>query len=364
MALRRYERHTVFMTVKRNATLRKSLDFMSKSGLKIVLVVDDNLKVIGTLSDGDLRRAVSDEATLETPVEQYMNQLFVSLPAGTSDEKIRTLMRSKGVQQVPLTDENGLLVELVTIRDLGGILIRDNSKLSAVIMAGGMGTRLRPLTLTTPKPLIPINGKPIIERIIQHLRNSSVTNIFISVNYLGDMIKDFLGDGSKFGVNINYLEERERLGTGGALSLLPKDLDTDLLVLNGDILSSVPIHDLYGFHKDSEAWGTVVTRTYTHNVPFGVIDCDEENRDFLGSREKPKIEFMINSGIYCLKNAATSFIPENTFFDLPDLFPILRENSCGCKVYKSDFFWMDIGRLEELERAKKIYRALESLEVP
>lgn len=222
----------------------------------------------------------------------------------------------------------------------------------AVIMAGGKGIRLRPLTYKCPKPMVKVAGKPIIERIILRLREYQITNIYISINYLGKRIEDYFGDGHKFGVQIKYIKERKFLHTGGSLSLIKDNLETPTIVLNGDLVTKIDFGHFLRFHKKGRYSATIGVKSYTQEVPFGVIYKKGNNLSKLV--EKPKTEHLINAGIYVLEPEVLKLIPKNTVFPITDLFAKLLKRNDRIGVYNMKEDWVDVGRIDELKKAEEL----------
>jgi NDP-sugar pyrophosphorylase family protein len=220
-------------------------------------------------------------------------------------------------------------------------------------MAGGLGTRLRPLTDDIPKPLLKVGNKPILETIIRNFAEHGFVNITISLNYKGDMIKDYFGDGSDFGVNIDYVEENKRLGTAGALSLLKENPHEPFFVMNGDLLTDVNFSHLLDFHSFGNSTATMCVREYEYQVPYGVIQTKDS--DITSIVEKPIQKFFVNAGIYVLSPSVFNDIPENEFFDMPTLFNILIEKQKKVSSFPIHEYWLDIGRMSDFEQAQSEY---------
>ncbi len=221
----------------------------------------------------------------------------------------------------------------------------------AVIMAGGKGIRLRPLTSNCPKPMVKVAGKPIIERLISRLKKYKVTNIYISINYLGKKIEDHFGDGSKFGVKLKYIKERKFLHTGGSLALIKDKIDQPLIVLNGDLVTNIDFKHFLAFHKKGKYAATIGVKSFTQEVPFGVI---YKKRNLLAKLvEKPKTEHFINAGIYVLEPRTLRLIPRNTVFPITDLFIKLLKKNARIGIYNMKEDWIDVGRIDELKKAEE-----------
>jgi NDP-sugar pyrophosphorylase family protein len=258
------------------------------------------------------------------------------------------LMRRKVIHHLPLIDEDHRLVGLATLDDLVGAVERPNW---VVLMAGGLGTRLHPLTKECPKPLLKVGEKPILEIILESFAEQGFKQIFLSVNYKAEMIQDYFGEGDRWGVQINYIHEKERLGTAGALSLLPGQPTTPMIVMNGDILTRTSFDSLLKFHEAQNAVATMAVREYDFQVPYGVVRVDGTKIEAI--EEKPVQHFFVNAGIYTLSPKALAYIPKNTFFDMPTLFEHLIAANQPTAAYPLREYWIDIGRISDLEKANQ-----------
>lgn len=334
--------------VRPQTPLREAIERIDQSGQQIALVVDDSGRLAGVLSDGDVRRAVLRGLDLSSPTLQSMNPAPTTASVSASSAELLALMRRKVLRHLPLLDEAGCVVGLSTLESLMGNMERPNS---VVLMVGGMGTRLMPLTRDCPKPMLPVGGKPILESILESFHEQGFRRFYFSVNYLAQTFKDHFGDGGRWGVDIRYLHEDKRLGTAGALSLLPELPDEPLIVMNGDLLTRVRFDNLLDFHVEHRALATMAVREYDFQVPYGVVKLDGAR--ILGIEEKPVQRFFVNAGIYALSPQAVSMIPRGTFFDMPSLFEQLMQTGKATSAYPLREYWLDIGRIEEFERAQR-----------
>ena len=338
-----------------DATLREALESMNASTLRVCLVVGDDRRLIGLATDGDVRRALLGGAGVDTPIREIMNENFFWMAHGEQGHAIEWELRRRNILQVPILDEKGRVVSLVS--RFAPFEVED---VTVVIMAGGLGTRLRPLTNDTPKPLLPLAGKPIVERTIEALRDQGFRRFVLTLNYLGEKIEQHFGDGSHLDVSIDYVWETAALGTAGALSLLDRDgLGGTLLVLNGDVVTDMPFGDFVFNHVESGAVATMCVAEHSNKIDFGVVDFDDNNR-LNGVVEKPSLRHYINAGIYCLSNDALDAIPVDQRFDMPHLFQTLNDGSGAVRVYPSDAFWVDVGRPEDYERIQHLYRTTQT----
>jgi NDP-sugar pyrophosphorylase family protein len=265
-----------------------------------------------------------------------------------SRDELLGLMRRKHIHHVPLLDDAGVVAGLATLDELTGVTDRPNW---VVLMAGGLGTRLQPLTKDYPKPLLPVGGKPILEKILESFADQGFKRIFVSLNYKAEMIREHFGDGSRWGVTMEYLHETTRLGTAGALSLLPGRPEAPVVVMNGDLITSTNFPSLLDFHAAQGAAATMAVREYDFQVPYGVIRLDGDRVS--GIEEKPVQRFFVNAGIYALSPEALGYVPANTHFNMPTLFERLMEAGHTTAAYPLREYWLDIGRIEEFERAQR-----------
>lgn len=327
--------------------LSEAIAKIDASGLQAALIVDENALLHGILTDGNIRRAILAGKNLQVPVSEVMNSKPTTVPVGTSNEEKLDLMRRLTIHHLPLVNDVGHVVGLSTLDDLIGATARPNW---VVLMAGGLGQRLQPLTEDRPKPLLPVAGKPILEIIVEGFSAQGFKHIFLSINYKAEMIRDHFGDGSRWGVQIEYLHEKTRMGTAGALSLLPDRPTDPLLVMNGDLLIQTKFDNLLQFHQAHDAAATMAVREYELRVPYGVVRLDGARIQKI--EEKPTQRFFINAGIYALSSAALDHLLPDEFCDMPTLFDRLISNSLTTSAYPLREYWLDIGRMEELERAQ------------
>ena len=251
--------------VSSSMTLRQTIEAITNSALQIALVVDDNNKLIGTVTDGDIRKAILAGKDLNITAAEAMRKSPITSSASTPRTVIIKLMREKRIHQMPIVNESGQVVDVLTVDDMLGAQEKTNA---VVIMAGGLGTRLHPLTQDTPKPMLNVGGKPILETIIQSFIDQGYVNFFVSLNFKAEIISDYFGDGSKLGASITYLHETTRLGTAGGLSLLPSEVNYPIIVMNGDLLTRISVDALLDFHQRENAVATMVVREDHYQVPY------------------------------------------------------------------------------------------------
>lgn len=334
--------------VSPETSLGEAIAKVDSSGLQIALVLAPDRTLLGILTDGNIRRAILAGRSLEAPVTEAMSPQALTVPAETPREQMLTLMRRKGFHHLPLTDEIGRIVGLATLDQLAGVATQPNW---VVLMAGGLGTRLQPLTNDCPKPLLPVGGKPILQTIIESFAEQGFKRFFLSVNYKAEMIRDFFGNGERWGVQIEYLHETTRLGTAGALSLLPEPPAHPILVMNGDLLTRANFENMLQFHGNQGALATMAVREYDFQVPYGVIKLDGPH--ITSIEEKPIHRFFVSAGIYALSPEALQFLPAETFIDMPTLFEKLIEAGKKSVAYPLREYWIDIGRHEEFTLAQQ-----------
>jgi len=330
-----------------DASLIECMRSMDITGAGIALAVDSEFRLIGTISDGDIRKALVKGCPLDSSIANHINRnCFHVLPTVLRAE-VLDIMQARRFEQVPIVDEQGKVLGLHLLHDMLGNISRPNW---AVVMAGGQGVRLQPLTENIPKPMIRVAGRPILERIVLHLVSYGICRIFISVNHLAQVIEDYFKDGSKYGATIEYLHEDEPLGSGGAISLLPEIPEHPFMVMNGDLIADVNCADMIEFHSQNDFYATMGVYSYFHQVPFGCVEI-QDNR-LAGLEEKPVLEKMVNAGIYVLSPQAVSAIPKNTYFPITTLFEDALKKNLACGAFAIEKEWLDIGGPQQLRQAR------------
>ena len=332
------------------ASFQEAIDCLSTNDRQIVLIGDDCGVLLGTITDGDVRRALLVGAELQTSVADVMNIHPVTLPSDSDSTLVRDTMRLHSVKQIPVVDSSGKISGLWNIDDFLGVQPLENAVL---LMAGGFGKRLMPLTKDTPKPMLKVGDKPILEFIIRQLIDAGFRKFFISTHFKADVIVDHFGDGASLGISIEYLKETKPLGTAGALALLP-EMTKPILVMNGDILSRTNFQELLEFHDKNMATATMVVRDYTHVVPFAVIEND--GHLITSINEKPKISHFINAGIYILSPQICNAMCDAEPMDMPDLLSDLIDQNRSVVMFPLYEYWSDIGRKEEFEQAYRLFK--------
>ncbi len=330
-----------------SVTLRDAVAKMSETGWQIAVVVNKDERLVGVLTDGDIRRALLQGMDLSVSITKAMNTSPVTMDAHTPASAIRAKMRQEMFHFIPLVDPAGVVHGVATIDQLVGEEDRPNP---VVIMAGGLGKRLHPLTENFPKPMLPVGDKPILETIVSSFAQQGFRNIYLSVNFRSDVVEQHFGNGEEFGVAITYLHESKPLGTAGALSLLPLDNELPVIVMNGDLLTKMSGDALLEFHNHNRADATMVVRETHFDLPYGVVTTD--NVAISKIAEKPKQAFLVNAGIYVINPSVIHGITKNEYLDMPTLFNGLIERDMKVIAFPLHEYWIDIGRLEEFERAQ------------
>jgi dTDP-glucose pyrophosphorylase/predicted transcriptional regulator len=326
--------------------IRQAIATIDASSLQIALVVDKDGKLAGTVTDGDIRRGLLRELSLDARVSELMNRNPRSVGRNEGRHAIMSLMRENGLHQIPVLDENGVVIALEVLDELLKPVKLDNF---VVLMAGGLGSRLRPLTENTPKPMLEIGKKPILEHILESLIASGFHRFFIAVNYRADVVRDYFRDGSQWGVDIRYLQEESRLGTAGALSLLPEKAAAPILVMNADLLTKLDFLSLLRFHIEHRSTATMCVRQHKVQIPYGVVTLDSDRITEIV--EKPTQQCFINAGIYVIDPEVLERVPDGRYFDMPELFRTLISSGLPTAAFPVRELWIDIGHLADFERA-------------
>lgn len=322
--------------------------------MKIVMVVDHERRLLGTVTDGDIRRALLKRLSLETPVRDVMCATPKTAERGWDKARILAVMEKYKLLQLPVLDPQGLVIGLETLQELLDHKRRDNP---VFLMAGGFGTRLRPLTQNCPKPLLKVGEKPILELILTSFINAGFHRFFISTHYMPEMIREHFGDGSKWGVDIRYVHEDEPLGTGGALGLLPhEEIDLPLFMMNGDLLTTLNFLNLLEFHQNHSGAATMCVREFEYCVPYGVIQS--EGHRIRSMVEKPIQRFFINAGIYIVSPELVKSVAPGTRIDMPTLLEAEIAGGRDVNMFPVHEYWLDIGRMEDFQRAQQEFGSL------
>jgi len=334
--------------VKINTPIKIAIERLNKVGIKIALVLDENFRLLGTISDGDFRRGMLSGLSLEDTVEKIMNKNPRTVYEGTNRLEILKLMNDTKILQIPIVDRNNFVIGLHLWDDIS---VQAKYSNIMVIMAGGKGSRLHPQTENRPKPMLLVAGIPILEHIIKRARSQGFNHFIIAINYLGQIIEDYFKDGHKFGVKIEYLHEDVPLGTAGALSLLSHKPDKAFIVTNGDVITDINYSDFLEYHTVQNAAATVAVHTHEFQIPYGVVQIN--GLEVESYEEKPIISSLINAGVYALDPDILDLITEPKFRDMPELLDISRDLKKKVIVYPLHESWIDIGRPIDLEIANK-----------
>jgi len=335
--------------VGEGATLREALERVSKTGKGLALVVDAERRLLGIATDGDLRKAILRGVPLAALVDEAMNRSPIVGAAGISTADALGLMRSRAIRQLPIVDDRRNVVDVLFFEKL---LEPQPLPNAAVIMAGGTGSRLRPLTAATPKPLLTIGGKPLLEIMIERLRSAGFRQIFMTLHYMSHVIREYFGDGTRFGVSIDYHLEESPRGTAGSLHDLRREFDCPFLLVNADILTKCDFREMLKFHERHRAVMTVGTVPYTVDMPYGILEVDGER--LAGVTEKPRFDFVINAGIYVVSPLAIELtLRPGGAVDVPEVINRLMELKQHVVAFPIREYWLDVGRHPDFEKANR-----------
>ena len=338
--------------LKPTSTIKEALQIIDAGALKFALVIKEGDFLLGTITDGDIRRALLSGKSLECCIEDIYFRTPTVVNINRTKEEIINICTSKKIYQIPVVDDE---YRVVSIKVLDEILKPKQYKNKVILMVGGLGTRLRPLTETTPKPMLPVGGKPILQTIVEKFASYGFVNIVMCIGYKSEIIQDFFEDGSRFGVHIEYIVEDKRMGTAGALSLLSEERKPKepFFVMNGDLLTNVNFESMLEFHLQNEAKATMCVREYDFQVPYGVVKI--EDGQIKAIDEKPLHKFFVSAGIYMLNASTIEMIPENEFYDMPTLFEEMIKREEKTISFPIREYWLDIGRMDEYEKANREY---------
>lgn len=337
--------------INQKTTILESLKIITEGAAQIALVIDQNSKLIGTVTDGDIRTGLLEGKTLEDPVEKVMNchpvKAVESVVETFKDRENRlSLMLSHHIRQLPIVDKHGHVVGLQTLDELLQAKKRENL---VVIMSGGVGKRLLPLTNDLPKPMLAMGGKPLLEVNIDKLRAQGFERFCLTVGYKAEIIKEYFGDGSKWGISIQYIHEERPLGTAGALGFLENQESQPFIVMNGDLLTTTRFDNLLDFHITNGADCTLCIREFDYQLPYGVVEI--ENQNVICINEKPNYRFLVNAGMYVFNPSLVSLIPINEPMQMPALIEKLMSLGYRTKAFPLMEYWSDIGQITDYEKA-------------
>lgn len=336
--------------IKAEDSIKTAMEVIDKGGRGIALILDDSQRLLGTVTDGDIRRAILKGLSLEEPVKAIMNCNYIFVTQNYSRTLITTIFQNRGIMQLPVLDDDMRVVDVIFYHEFFEEKTKENW---ALIMAGGLGTRLHPLTQEVPKPMLRVGAKPIIETIIEQLKSYGYKNIILCLNYKADIIKNYFQDGANFGVNIKYVSEKKRLGTAGAIRLAKEYIDKPFFVLNGDILTKLNFEQFMQFHINSGNCVTIGTKKYEIQIPYGVVNLKDEKVTDL--KEKPCSSYFISGGMYCLDPEAIDRIPEDEYFDITQLISEYLDKGKKVGSFPITEYWMDIGQIDDYNQANVDY---------
>ena len=334
------------LLVKPTDSVIETMRIIDETAEQIAIVVNDQNRLVGTVTDGDIRRGILAGFSLDSEVQQIMNKQPTFISTYDSFYKIISLFQRKKLRHLPVVDQTMCVVDVKYVEDFFHTKKKDNW---IVIMAGGLGTRLQPLTNEVPKPMLTVGSKPILETILENFIEQGFHKFFFAVNYKKELIVDYFGDGSRWGITIQYINEEKKLGTAGALSLFREKPIQPFIVMNGDILTKVNFNKLLQFHEETESTATMCVRKHYYQVPYGVVKTDGHILQLV--EEKPLQTYFVNAGIYVISPEALQQIPLEQFYDMTTLFSDLIRCEFVASVFPIQEYWMDIGRIGDYEKA-------------
>jgi dTDP-glucose pyrophosphorylase/CBS domain-containing protein len=349
------ERGFAGLFVTEDTPLKTVLERINLAGrISVALLVDPDQHLLAIFTDGDIRRGLLAGLTMDVPARELLrikagmpNPQVVTAPEDTPPARLLEIMQERSVRQLPLVDPSGRVVDIVLLSDF---ITPPATELRAVIMAGGFGTRMHPLTEDIPKPMLPIAGRPVMEWIVTQLSRAGIRHLNISTHYLPEKIQEHFGDGRQFGVNVEYVNEDRPLGTAGALGLIPAP-EEPFLVINGDVITQLDFRKMLEYHQDHRADMTVAVYLHEFQIPYGVVECDGPR--LLGLREKPKSRVLINAGIYLLQPAVYQYIPQGERFNMTDLIQWLLDAGRTVVSFPVQEYWLDMGQHADYAKAQK-----------
>ncbi len=336
------------LLVNPSKTLMEVIKVLHEGGCRIALVVDQDSRLLGTVTDGDVRRALINNISMNGLITSVMNKEPLTVGNGMDEKDIFVLMEANGLLHIPIIDECGILCDLVTLQQLHKKPVYDNP---VFIMAGGFGTRLHPLTKDTPKPLLKVGDKPILDTIIEQFINFGFSNFYISTHFMPEKIRSNFINKDLGDIKIEFVHEERPLGTAGSLGLLPENISKlPIIMMNGDLLTKVDFGHLLNFHEKNNAQATMCVREYDFQVPYGVIRIkDHEIREI---KEKPMHKFFVNAGIYVLNYNLVQKVDGNTYLDMTDFLE--NELDTGkVNAFPIHEYWLDIGQIDEYKKANR-----------
>lgn len=339
------------LLVDPSMTIFEVIEVIDRSGMQIALVVDKGRHLLGVITDGDIRRALIKRLDLSSAVKNIMNPRPATISLNDSNQSVIAKMKALTLRHLPVVDTDGCVVDLKILDEL---LKKDKYENHVVLMAGGLGQRLGDLTTNCPKPLLHLGGKPILQTIIESFEQAGFYKFYISLNYKAQMIESHFGNGDSFNIQIEYLKEDKKLGTAGALSLLPDKINEPIIVMNADLLTKINFQSLLDFHYSHNADATMCVTEYDFQVPFGVVKTKEVDIESID--EKPIHRCLVNAGIYVLNPDVLKFIPNNEVYQMTDLFEELVKRQFKAVTFPIREYWLDVGNPKDFTRADAEYR--------
>lgn len=338
------------LLISSEISIIQAIEILDKTAKKILVVVDSDRKVLGTLTDGDIRRALLKKVDFESPVSSIMNSnpfLLFESKIEFSGGEIK-LATERGITKIPIITENRVIVGIFdSLRDFS---TKKKSNV-VVLMAGGLGSRLKTLTKDCPKPMLKVGEKPILETILLNFKRQGFYRFLISVNYQSEVIKKYFGDGSKYGVEVSYLEEETRLGTAGPLGLIEQEIKEPLIVMNGDLLTTIDFNDVLEFHSQQKSMATICVKEYDFQVPYGVVELKDHNY-VQEIKEKPKHSFFVNAGAYVLDPKSIHYVDKGKAIDMPNLLEKFLGDDEKVSAFPIREYWLDIGKPDDFKKAQ------------
>lgn len=335
-----------YLVYTNTTSFDEAIRLLDNNGNGFLPIVNDNQVLIGIITDGDLRRGMLNK-TLE--LEAIINKNPITALTSESRVSIKKRLRELHKRHMPVVNEKGQLVEVVILEEFEN-RVKENW---VVIMAGGLGTRLGDLTRHIPKPMLEVNGKPMLLHIIERFKAHGFVKFFLCVNYKSDVIENYFGDGNKYGVQIKYTRETKRMGTAGALSLIEEKIEKPFFVVNGDVITSINYDDFLNFHTIQKADASMCIKRFAHEVPYACVEFDDL-MNMRALKEKPSYDYYINAGMYILNPDCLNFLQKEEYFDMPNLFEVLMGKKKRIKTFTIDDYWLDIGLKDDYIKAQKL----------
>jgi dTDP-glucose pyrophosphorylase len=328
------------------SSIEQVIHVLNEVGLRIVLVTDANGVLVGTISDGDIRRGLLRDLKITSPASEVMNRKPITVPETFSKEDVLQIMYLNKIYQIPIVDRN---LKVVGLHVWDQEIAQTSHTNVMVIMAGGKGTRLLPMTERIPKPMLRLKEKPMLEHIIERAKAQGFSRFILAIHHLGEVIEEYFGDGKSLGVNISYIKEKTPLGTAGALRLIEPKPPGPIVVTNGDVLTDINYVDMLDFHNHSNGTATMAVQVREWQNPYGVVSTD--GIDITNYEEKPITRTLINAGVYVVNPSVLELLSDLTSYDMPQLFELARERGMKTVAYFAHESWVDIGSHEDFDSA-------------